>query len=74
MNQKDKVISILLAEEGYLEKKSNKNLDDKYANAGANNYTKYARDIHFVSGFILMGLNIISIILLINGMVEMKKY
>lgn len=51
MNQKDKVISILLAEEGYLEKKSNKNLDDKYANAGANNYTKYARDLDAIKNF-----------------------
>lgn len=39
------VIAIAQAEEGYLEKKSNKDLDDKTANAGSNNYTKYARDL-----------------------------
>lgn len=32
-------------EVGYLEKKSNSNLDSKTANAGYNNYTKYWRDI-----------------------------
>lgn len=36
---------IALAEVGYLEKKSNANLDDKTANAGYNNRTKYARDL-----------------------------
>lgn len=40
-----KVIAIAKAEEGYLEKKSNSQLDDKKANAGSNNYTKYARDL-----------------------------
>lgn len=30
---------------GYLEKATNSNLDDKTANAGSNNYTKYARDL-----------------------------
>ena len=39
-----KVISIAAAEIGYKEKKSNSQLDDKTANAGSNNYTKYARD------------------------------
>lgn len=33
-----------MKEEGYLEKKSNSSLEDKTANAGSNNYTKYARD------------------------------
>lgn len=51
MNELDKVISIALNEEGYLEKKSNKDLDDKTANAGSNNYTKYARDLDNISGF-----------------------
>lgn len=37
-----KVIEIALGEVGYLEKASNKNLYDKTANAGSNNYTKYA--------------------------------
>ena len=41
-----KVIGIALAEVGYLEKKSNAQLDDKTANAGSKNYTKYARDLH----------------------------
>lgn len=40
----DKVIQIERAEVGYLEKKSNANLDDKTANVGSGNYTKYARD------------------------------
>lgn len=40
-----KVIDIASAEVGYLEKKSNANLDSKTANAGSNNYTKYWRDI-----------------------------
>lgn len=35
------IISIAKNEVGYLEKKSNKNLDSKTANAGSNNYTKY---------------------------------
>lgn len=40
------VIEIAEAEVGYLEKKSNKNLDSKTANAGSANYTKYGRDMH----------------------------
>ena len=51
MNEIEKVIGIARAEEGYLEKKSNSQLDDKTANAGANNYTKYARDLDNISGF-----------------------
>lgn len=42
---RQKVIDIALAEVGYLEKASNSNLDDKTANAGSGNYTKYARDL-----------------------------
>ena len=34
-----------IAEEGYIEKASNKDLDSKTANKGSNNYTKYSRDI-----------------------------
>ena len=34
-----KLISVAEAEEGYLEKASNAQLDDKTANAGWNNYT-----------------------------------
>ena len=37
------VIEIAKAEVGYLEKASNKNLDDKTANAGYNNWTKYGK-------------------------------
>lgn len=40
------VIDIALAEVGYLEKASNRNLDSKTANAGSANYTKYGRDMH----------------------------
>ena len=39
------VLAIAEAEVGYLEKKSNADLDDKTANAGNKNYTKYARDL-----------------------------
>ena len=46
MNYASTVINIASNEVGYLEKKSNKNLDDKTANAGYNNYTKYGRDMH----------------------------
>ena len=41
----EKVILIAKNEEGYLEKKSNNQLDNKTANAGSTNYTKYWRDI-----------------------------
>lgn len=41
-----KLISVAEAEVGYLEKRSNSNLDSKTANAGSNNYTKYWRDIY----------------------------
>ena len=39
------VIKIALAEVGYKEKASNSQLDNPTANAGSNNYTKYARDL-----------------------------
>lgn len=39
------VVALLEGERGYLEKKSNAQLDSKTANAGYNNYTKYTRDI-----------------------------
>ena len=42
---KNRVISIASAEIGYLEKESNSQLDDKTANAGSNNFTKYWRDV-----------------------------
>ena len=42
----NKLISIAKAEVGYLEKASNSQLDDKTANAGYGNYTKYWRDVY----------------------------
>ena len=39
------VIAIAKEEDGYLEKKSNSQLDSKTANAGSKNYTKYWRDL-----------------------------
>lgn len=47
----NKVLTIALAEVGYLEKASNSQLDDKTANAGYGNYTKYARDLDKIAGF-----------------------
>lgn len=41
----ERLIATATAEEGYLEKASNSQLDSKTANAGSNNYTKYARDL-----------------------------
>lgn len=41
----NKLILIAKNEIGYLEKKSNSQLDSKATNAGSNNYTKYWRDI-----------------------------
>ena len=40
-----KVIAVAMNEVGYLEKRTNAQLYDKTANAGTNNYTKYANDI-----------------------------
>ena len=45
------VIALAKSEVGYLEKKTNANLDSKTANAGKNNYTKYARDLDAIPGF-----------------------
>lgn len=45
MNAIEKLIQIAKNEVGYLEKASNSQLDDKTANAGKNNYTKYWHDI-----------------------------
>ena len=45
-NTVDKVLNIAEAEVGYLEKKTNADLDSKTKNAGYNNYTKYGRDMH----------------------------
>lgn len=40
-----KLLDIAAAEIGYREKETNANLDNPTANAGDNNYTKYARDL-----------------------------
>lgn len=45
MKSIDMFINWLEGEVGYLEKKSNAQLDDKTANAGNKNFTKYARDL-----------------------------
>ena len=50
-NYASKVVEIALNEVGYLEKKSNSKLDNKTANAGYNNYTKYAKELDAVSDF-----------------------
>ena len=44
MKPVEKLLTVAKAEEGYLEKQSNHMLDDKEANAGNKNYTKYAKD------------------------------
>lgn len=44
-NYVSKLLEVAAGEIGYLEKKTNKNLDSKTTNAGYNNYTKYARDL-----------------------------
>ena len=38
------VLTVAESQVGYLEKKSNANLDDFTANAGSANYTKYNRE------------------------------
>lgn len=45
-NTVEKVLKIAESEVGYLEKKTNADLDSKTKNAGYNNYTKYGRDMH----------------------------
>lgn len=42
---RQKVIDIAFGQVGYLEKKNGSKLDDKTANAGSANYTKFARDL-----------------------------
>lgn len=42
----EKTKQLLDAQVGYLEKRSNSNLDSKTGNAGYNNYTKYSRDVN----------------------------
>ena len=53
MYDKETVLRIALGEVGYVEKETNAQLDDADANAGDENYTKYARDLdklHFYNG------------------------
>ena len=45
MSKPSDIVAIALAEVGYHEKASNSMLDDKTANAGSANWTKYARDL-----------------------------
>lgn len=49
MYDRQRVIDIALAEVGYLEKETNAQLDDKTANAGDENRTKYACDLDAVN-------------------------
>lgn len=46
-----KVLQVAMAQVGYLEKASNKNLDEKTANAGRSDFTKFARDLDAVETF-----------------------
>ena len=45
MTPQEKLLETARAEIGYLEKATNAQLDDKTANAGSGNWTKYARDL-----------------------------
>lgn len=45
-----KVIGVAESQIGYLEKRSNKDLDSMTGNAGSNNYTKYNRDMRAWAG------------------------
>lgn len=45
MSEIKKILEIANAEVGYLEKASREQLGDKTANAGDNNYTKYAEEM-----------------------------
>lgn len=51
MREVDKLIRIAKAEIGYIEKKDANYLDQKSANTGFNNYTKYARDLDKIVSF-----------------------
>jgi len=47
----EKVLNLAREEIGYHEKITNSQLDDKYANAGGGNFTKYGRDLDNVTNF-----------------------
>lgn len=51
MSTLSQLLKVALSEDGYTEKNSNENLDDKTANQGKNNYTKYARDLDKIKDF-----------------------
>ena len=51
MYDRTKAISVAQGELGYREKASNAQLDDKTANSGSGNYTKYARDLDALGFF-----------------------
>lgn len=50
-NTASQLIKIAEAEVGYLEKETNSQLDHPTANAGDENWTKYARDLDAITGF-----------------------
>lgn len=47
----EKILNLARNEIGYKEKRSNSQLNDKTANAGSGNFTKYARDLDAVTNF-----------------------
>lgn len=47
----ENVLNVARGELGYHEKASNASLDDKTANSGSGNYTKYARDLDAIGNF-----------------------
>lgn len=51
MTQLDNLLSIAKQEVGYLEKETKSDLEDKTANAGDKNYTKYAKDLDAIKYF-----------------------
>lgn len=51
MTPQERLIQTAMGEVGYLEKRNNYQLDNKTANAGSANYTKYARDLDAIKGF-----------------------
>ena len=57
MYDKNRVIATAEAELGYHEKASNASLDDKAANSGSNNWTKYARELDAIGDFYNGGKN-----------------
>lgn len=51
MTAVEKIVALANSEVGYHEKASNASLDDKTANSGTGNYTKYARDLDAIPNF-----------------------